>query len=176
MVVETDERRSVDAPEDQDTRLLGADYSERLGVLVFKFLSGKIYAIPLADFETADGTAVSKITILPDGDAAIVEQGSGNILEIPWDVVLYHAEPAYPYYKNRRDQQNDQSASRIGQRIRDERTARGWTLAVLESKTGIKVPNLSRVEKGKHRPSLETLEKIADAFGVPVVELIATRR
>lgn len=174
MVVQTKDRKSVRTAEDRGRRLLDADYSERLGVLVFKFVSGKSYAVQLADFETADSSGVDNITIMPDGDAATVEQKSGNTLEIPWDTVLHHAEPEYPYYRNTREAQDDQRASRIGRRIRDARARRGWTLAVLESKTGIKVPNLSRVEKGKHMPSLETLEKIAGAFGLPVSELIAS--
>ncbi|MBI2997673.1 MAG: helix-turn-helix transcriptional regulator [Deltaproteobacteria bacterium] len=33
-------------------------------------------------------------------------------------------------------------------------------------------PNLSRVESGRHRPSLETLEKIAAALKVPIVDLV----
>ena len=42
--------------------------------------------------------------------------------------------------------------------------------------TGLKVPNLSRLENGRHLPSLETLEKVADAFGMPVAALVVARR
>jgi transcriptional regulator with XRE-family HTH domain len=34
-------------------------------------------------------------------------------------------------------------------------------------------PNLARVESGRHRPSLDTLERLARALGVPVVSLLA---
>lgn len=34
-------------------------------------------------------------------------------------------------------------------------------------------PNLSRLAHGKHVPSLGTLERIAKALRVPVVELVA---
>jgi DNA-binding XRE family transcriptional regulator len=151
------------------------DYSKALGVLVFKFPSGKSYAVPLTDFDVADRSDLSKVTIMPDGDAAVVEQESGNTFEIPWDAVLYHAEPSYPYYKHKQGsvEQSEERAARIGQRVKEQRGARGWTLATLEAKTGIKAPNLSRLEKGKHVPSLETLERIAEAFGVGVAELIA---
>jgi hypothetical protein len=33
-------------------------------------------------------------------------------------------------------------------------------------------PNLPRVEAGRHRPTLETLERVATALKVPVVDLI----
>jgi transcriptional regulator with XRE-family HTH domain len=34
-------------------------------------------------------------------------------------------------------------------------------------------PNLSRLESGKHVPSLETLERVAGALGVRVADLVA---
>ena len=30
-----------------------------------------------------------------------MEQRSGNRIEVPWDVVLYHAEPEYAFYHQR---------------------------------------------------------------------------
>jgi transcriptional regulator with XRE-family HTH domain len=36
----------------------------------------------------------------------------------------------------------------------------------------MKRPNLSRLEHGKHLPSLETLEQLADALEVPVAQLL----
>ncbi len=42
----------------------------------------------------------------------------------------------------------------------------------LAKKTGIQRANIARIEGGKHYPSLETLEKIADAFGVPVAKFL----
>ena len=35
--------------------------------------------------------------------------------------------------------------------------------------------NLSRIEASKHRPTLETIERIAAALTVPVADLIAAR-
>ena len=114
-----------------------------------------------------------------DGDAAAIEQFSGNRLEVPWDVVLYHADPTYPYRRPEPGSPEELERRRvdqvIGERVRRERRARKWTLADLSSRTGIKVPNLSRLERGKHTPSLDTLEKVADAFEVPVAALIAQR-
>jgi transcriptional regulator with XRE-family HTH domain len=46
------------------------------------------------------------------------------------------------------------------------------TQAQLARAAGILRPNLSRIESGKHRPSVETLEKIAAALKLPVVDLI----
>jgi DNA-binding XRE family transcriptional regulator len=110
-----------------------------------------------------------------DGYAAVLQQESGNHLEVPWDLVLYHAEPRYPFYRlGAMAPAVAADRQEIGNQVHLERLARNWTLADLSARTGIKIPNLSRLEKGKHMPSLETLEKVAGAFGLPVVELMAT--
>jgi transcriptional regulator with XRE-family HTH domain len=44
----------------------------------------------------------------------------------------------------------------------------------LAKKTGIAESNLSRLEHGKHMPSLKTLQTVAKALGVGWGELIST--
>jgi len=160
-----------------ESRLGDVAYVGSMSTLVVKFLSGKVYAVPLAALEGIDATAVVRVSLGSDGYAALIEQESGNQVEIPWDVVLYHAEPGYPYYKyGSAAAEGAEYRQEIGERIRLERTKRCWTLADLGSRTGIKVPNLSRLEKGRHLPSLETLERVAGAFGLPVAALVSARR
>ena len=162
--------------EDMNKRMIDVDYFEALQILVFKFLNGKNYAVRVGDFDAADTSAVNKVSVMPDGYGAMVEQESGNVFEIPWDGVLYHAETDYPYYKSHSVIEEGRRAVKIGQRVREERLKRKWTLAVLQDKTQIRVPNLSRIEKGKHVPLLDTLERIADAFGIGVSDLIVANR
>lgn len=47
----------------------------------------------------------------------------------------------------------------------------GLTVAGLAKKVGITQPNMSNIVNGKTNPSLETLEKIALALNVEIVEL-----
>ena len=63
----------------------------------------------------------------------------------------------------------------VGRQVRGLRKIKGMTQAQLARAAGILRPNLSRIESGKHRPTLETLEKLAAALRVPVVELIVRR-
>lgn len=158
------------------TRLVDVEYVGKMQVIVFRFEDGRIFGVPLQELEGIDGTPVTRTFLVYDGDAAVVEQFSGNRLEVPWDVVRYHADPTYPYRKPEPGSPEEQERHRldqlIGERVRRERRARKWTLADLSSLTGIKVPNLSRLEKGKHSPSLDTLIRVADAMGLPVVALI----
>jgi len=89
--------------------------------------------------------------------------------------VLYLQEPTYPYHKARAERRDAEAgrAERIGARIRHERDARGWSLGELARRAGMQPPNLSRLETGKHMPSLDTLERVAEALGVRVADLVA---
>jgi DNA-binding XRE family transcriptional regulator len=158
-------------------RLGDVAYVASMSTLVVKFLSGRAYAVPLAELEGTDATEVVRVSLSSDGYAALIEQESGNRFEVPWDVVLYHAEPGYHFYKyGSAAVESAGDRQEIGERVRLERTKRCWTLADLGVRTGIKVPNLSRLERGKHLPSLETLERVAGAFGLPVAALVSGRR
>jgi DNA-binding XRE family transcriptional regulator len=173
----------MDVP--SETRLAAVAYVEALAALAVKFVDGRVYAVALTDLEGVDPSPVYRVSLSSDGYAALLEQRSGNCIEIPWDVVLHHAEPEYAFYRGRDPGHECEKGSEaggrstgavIGEHIRAERLGRSWTLERMSKLTGLKVPNLSRLENGKHLPSLETLERVADAFGMPVAALVAVRR
>lgn len=60
-------------------------------------------------------------------------------------------------------------------RLRELRKRKGLTITELARRGEMERPNLSRIEHGKHRPSLETLERLSEALGVPVAELVRNR-
>ncbi len=135
--------------------------------------NGKSYSLLLDDIPETDETTVKNVRISKDKRYFVLTQASGNSVDVPWDTVLYHCEPDYEHDKGRAKHDEESSATRIGQRVLTLRTERGLTAADLASRAGMHRPNLSRLEAGKHMPSLETLEKVADALGVPVVDLVA---
>jgi transcriptional regulator with XRE-family HTH domain len=59
----------------------------------------------------------------------------------------------------------------LGERLRRIREARGMTQSDLHSLTGIVPFHISRVERGHTLPTLETIQKLADALKVPVWNL-----
>lgn len=61
----------------------------------------------------------------------------------------------------------------VGTNIRVERARRNWTQATLVEQTGLSVSTVSQIEAGKQSPTLETLQRIADAFGVSLAALMA---
>ncbi len=136
--------------------------------------TGRSYFLPLADLSEADGTSVVSAEMGEDDSYFIVKQESGNWFEIPWDDVLYHCEPAYPYYR-KTTEWHEQGDLKIGMRLRELRKRKGLTITELARRGEMKRPNLSRIEHGKHRPSLETLERLSEALGVPVAELVRNR-
>jgi len=60
----------------------------------------------------------------------------------------------------------------VGTQLRSLRTKRDVTLTELAATTGISKSTLSRLESGQRKPSLELLLPIAEAFGVPLDELV----
>jgi transcriptional regulator with XRE-family HTH domain len=61
---------------------------------------------------------------------------------------------------------------KLGTRIRAERKARGLSQADLERRCGLARCRISWLEHGRAVPTIETLEKIADALEIPVYRLL----
>ena len=62
--------------------------------------------------------------------------------------------------------------AQVGPRLKGLRAERGLTLSALAEATGISTSTLSRLESGQRRPSLELLLPIAQAYQVPLEELV----
>ena len=60
----------------------------------------------------------------------------------------------------------------VGPRLRALRRQRETTLSALAETTGISVSTLSRLESGRRRPTLELLLPLAEAYGVPLDDLV----
>ena len=58
----------------------------------------------------------------------------------------------------------------IGARIKELRKKAGLTQEKLAERVGLDARHLSRLEVGRHFPSLDSLERIAGALNVPLVE------
>jgi transcriptional regulator with XRE-family HTH domain len=60
----------------------------------------------------------------------------------------------------------------IGARMRALRTERGWTLEMLAVELGLTNGYLSMLERGQRKPSVKTLQKVAEVFDVSVALLV----
>jgi transcriptional regulator with XRE-family HTH domain len=62
----------------------------------------------------------------------------------------------------------------IGLKIRELRKKRGWTAGDVEHATGMHRAYISRIENGHTIPSLETIERFAATFDVPLTEIFGS--
>jgi DNA-binding XRE family transcriptional regulator len=64
-------------------------------------------------------------------------------------------------------------ARELGERIRRARDDSGWTQQDLADRTGIRRPNIARLERGSGLPNLTTLIKVAGGLETSLADLIA---
>ena len=157
-----------------DRKIDAVDIIPDMNALSVRMFNGNAYLLFVADIDEDDVSEITRVQISDDRFHIDASRDSGNQLEIPWDTILYHCEPAYAHYKGRSSEESSgERARRIGLKLKEVRTAKGLSISQLAEAAGMQRPNLSRLEHGKHLPSLETLERIAVGLGVPVVELLA---
>ncbi len=60
----------------------------------------------------------------------------------------------------------------LAQRLRLLRTLRGWSQETLAEQAGLHRTYISGIERGERNLGLDNLDKLAQAFGVTVVELL----
>ncbi|MEW1925276.1 XRE family transcriptional regulator [Streptomyces sp. NPDC088360] len=69
---------------------------------------------------------------------------------------------------------NGAGAPQVGPGIRRLRRALDLTLADVAARAGVSAPFLSQVENGRSRPSMGSLQRIADALDTTAVQLLAS--
>lgn len=74
----------------------------------------------------------------------------------------------------RNDDDDEAAAGRLGQRIKDHRAARGWSLDLLAQTSGVSRSMLSQIERGQANPTVGVAFRIARAFAMSVGELLET--
>ncbi|WP_430625805.1 helix-turn-helix domain-containing protein [Streptomyces sp. NBC_01264] len=69
--------------------------------------------------------------------------------------------------------EDDTSERRIGAGIRRRRRALDLTLAEVAARSGLSSPFLSQIENDRARPSMRSLQRVADALDTTAVQLLA---
>jgi len=156
-----------------ERKIRDARYSVGEDRFIVTFDSGKEYSFPRSSLEVDDGSGVASVQVERRRFFFRVTQASGNRYEVPWDRVLHEAEPSYAQFRGRTAEAK--TARNIGATIRQLREAKRLTQDRLATAVGMMRSNISRIEAAKHRPTLETMEKIAQALKVSVAELVVQR-
>lgn len=63
-------------------------------------------------------------------------------------------------------------SSKVGTKIKLERTKRGWSQEKLAGLANLNVNSIGTIERGISSPSIDTLAQIASAFEMEVIDLI----
>lgn len=66
----------------------------------------------------------------------------------------------------------DQVTAAVGAQVRSLRTGRGWSLDELAGRSGVSKGMVVQIEAARTNPSIGTLCRLADAFGVTMAQLI----
>ena len=72
----------------------------------------------------------------------------------------------------RRGRHFERVTSSLAKRLRQLRTARGWTQRFAALRIGVGAPLVRRLENGQANPSLAVLLSVAAAFEIPLKDLL----
>lgn len=61
-------------------------------------------------------------------------------------------------------------------RLKEVIAEKGVTITEIAEKSGIEKGNVSTYVNGRRQPTIETLEKLADAIGVPITEFFEKKQ
>ncbi len=67
----------------------------------------------------------------------------------------------------------DDTGTRLAERLKLEREARGWSLADLAERSGVSRGAISKIERGESSPTAGLLVRLADAFDLTIASLLA---
>lgn len=67
----------------------------------------------------------------------------------------------------------DDMTSRLAERIRIEREARGWSLSDLAERSGVSRAMISKIERGEASPTASLLGRLSGAYGLTLSSLLA---
>ncbi len=135
-------------------------------VLEYRFRGGQAYRLDLAALGFAEPGLFAALD--PKGRGVVLGLGASELVDVATNRLLAASEPAYQVAIRRAAA----APERVGARIRTRRVAAGRTAMEVAEAAGMARSNYARLEASRHRPRLDTLERVAAALGVRVAELL----
>lgn len=120
-----------------------------------------------------DGSPVTDIELTEDATCALISLNNRRQIQLRAQDLNLSAKSA-PAAGLAAHVAHGEPDEHLGVRFRQLRLERGLTQAEVSKRSGIHRPNIARVERGRHVPSLETLRRLADAIGVTPSELLSS--
>lgn len=155
---------------DMDKKLEKVDYLEKEKVFFCTFRNKEDLFLSRKDIPEDDGSSIKEVSIDKNKYYFSVLLESGKKYKVPWDFIRYICDKKYEFFGKK---PRHISAQEIGKRIVWLRKSKKLTQQILASQSGIQRANIARIESGRHSPSLETLERIANSLHLPVARIVA---
>jgi len=146
------------------SRIWAASYDLKRDAFRVAMEDGRIFLLKRPIPED-DRSEILDVYIEGDGEIFTVIQATGNEFSVPWDVIENVA-------KGKTGESDPAVGKRIGQHVKALRKQHGLTQAQLAEMTGIKRPNISRIEAGIHVPGIPLIEQLARALQVDIIDLV----
>jgi DNA-binding XRE family transcriptional regulator len=149
----------------KEARIWAASYDPKRNAFRVAMENGKIFLLnrPIPE---DDHSEVLDVYIEGDGEVFTVVQATGNEFSVPWDVIKALAG-------GKTGKPDPEVGKRIGRRVKALRKELGLTQAQLAKLSGLKRPNISRLEAGTHVPGIPLIERLAESLQVNISDLIS---
>lgn len=153
--------------------LLEVRYSERRGGFGVSFGDGLAGFVTLADLgidDLREEIVLESAIVGEGGDTLELTKSSGGLFEIDAASIRAVLDSDVAFQLT---QSASETNAAVGQRVRAAREEAGLTQTELGARTEIDQAVISRLERGKHLPRIDTLRRIATALGTSVPMLLS---
>jgi DNA-binding XRE family transcriptional regulator len=153
-----------------DTRLLtAASYRPSTRSLSVVYDDGEIAEVSVGVLMLPDGALIKDVHLDEFRRGIELQLVDGTVHDVAADYITWLTNEAY------RHQYPPDIGPRIGANVAALRKQRGMSQGELAGAAGILAPNVSRLEAGKHVPTLDVLLRIAQALNVTLGKLVVMR-
>ena len=133
------------------------------------FADGAKGLIPYSDLPEIGERAALSTLELPNPYEMVLKTAQGGTVEIPWDFARHYCDACY---RPAVEAIAMRGRHTLGQRVRRLRNSAGLSQDALARAAGVGRVTLVRLEKGEQTPRYKTLEAVARALGVGVLDLV----
>lgn len=163
----------MDGPARWDTgdylRIRAASYDPQHQQVKVQFFDGDIVAVPTKHLTDHRDRDIEWQCLDVEDSMHVHVPTGGDPVEIPGFAIRSLTDAAFAAHLARRA---EESARRVGERLRALRKARGLTAKEVAERAGVAPLTITRIELGQHDVVFTTLEKILAAMGCTLRELV----
>lgn len=151
-----------------DTRLLTAvRYRPSARSLAVVYDDGEIVDVSVETLKLPDDAKIQAVRLDDFQRGIEFVFADGTMHDVAADYIIWLTDESY-----RRQYPDEDIGPRIGANVAALRAHREMSQGELARAAGIQGPNLSRLESGKHVPTLDVLLRVAHALKVPLTKIV----